>query len=149
MHSNACYFKLSLKHLHTPAFCYLQRSKESFYAENISVRLLISVLWNCWYARDSPTVISEVFIFLLMSTTYRTSYNNKYNIVLLVNDCLAQCTLLIRPHPSSLPIHLHYNCHINEVKSSKTCLPNQTESISCHIRPLVIYALRGDTHTTH
>ena len=48
----------------------------------------------------------------------------------------------------SLPPTMTSNCHINEGKRPKTCLTNHKGSISHHIKPLVIYGLRGgDTHT--
>ena len=73
-----------------------------------------------------------MLVFLLVYTTYKTYCNKKYNITSLVNGYLARCTLLIRPCPSSPSIRFNYNCHINKVKSSRTCLANHTESISWH-----------------
>ena len=52
------------------------------------------------------------------------------------------------------PIHfINHKCHIKQLKSrksDKTCLSNRTQSISHHITPLFLNALRADTHThTH
>ena len=105
------------------------------------------------YARATPAFITEALGLLLVYNSYKYYLITIYNTVLLVNGCLARRALLIRPRPLFPSIHVHYKCHINEVKSSRTCLTNHTESKSRYITPLVINSLGGghtDTQThTH
>ena len=56
----------------------------------------------------------------------------------------------LRPRLPSPSIRFNYNCHINEVKRSGSCLTNHKGSISHHITLLVINSLGGghtDTYT--